>query len=169
MSLLERRRDDIEYHLSKYPEGHRQSAVMPLLFIAQEEYGHITEEAVEEVGQIVGLSPTEVKGLVGFYTMYYDEPKGKYLIYVCTDLPCALRGAEVVSEHVCEHLGIEPGETTDDGLFTVENVMCIGACHRAPVLQVNFHFHEHMDEEKAEELIESLRREHQATQPYRSE
>lgn len=167
MTLLERRRADIEHHLSKYPD--RQSAVMPLLYIAQEEYGHVTEEAIAEIGELVGMSPTDVKGIVGFYTMYYDEEKGEYLLQICTDLPCALRGAEQFSEHVCHRLGIEPGQTTEDGLFTVENVMCIGACDRAPVMQVNFHFHENLDEEKADKLIESLRREHEATQPYRSE
>lgn len=167
MSLLDTRREDIEYHLSKYPD--RTSAIMPILYIAQEEYGYITEEAMEEVADLVGVSPTHVKGLMGFYTMYYDEPKGKSLIYICTDLPCALRGAEQFSEHVCKHLGIEAGETTEDGLFTVEEVMCIGACDRAPVMQVDFHFHENMTEESAEQLIESLRREHEARQPYQKE
>ncbi|HOA23431.1 MAG TPA: NADH-quinone oxidoreductase subunit NuoE [Aggregatilineales bacterium] len=167
MSLLERRRADIEHHLSKYPD--RTSAIMPILYIAQEEYGYITEEAMEEVAELVGVSPTHVKGVVGFYTMYYDKPKGKYLLYICTDLPCALRGAEQFSEHVCKYLNVEPGGTTEDGLFTVEEVMCIGACDRAPVMQVDFHFHENMTEEKAEKLIEDLRREHEALQPYRKE
>ncbi len=167
MSLLERRKDDIAYHLSKYPD--KLSAIMPLLYIAQEEYGYITEEAMDEIAGLLGVDPTHVKGLVSFYTMYYDKPKGRYLLYICTDLPCALRGAEQFSEHVCEHLGIQPGETTEDGLFTVENVMCVGACHRAPVMQVNFRFHENMDEEQAEKLIEALRREHEATQPYRKQ
>lgn len=167
MSLIETRREDIEYHLGKYPD--KLSAIMPLLYIAQEEYGYINEEAIQEIAALMDVDPTHVEGIVGFYTMYYDEPKGKYLLYVCTDLPCALRGAEEFSEHVCQHLGVAPGETTEDGLFTVENVMCIGACDRAPVMQVNFKFHENLDEESAEKLIESLRREHEATQPYQSE
>ena len=168
MALLDTRKADVEHHLAKYPD--KRSAIMPLLFIAQEEYGHITDEAMQEIADLLDLDLTHVRGLVGFYTMYYDQPIGRHLLSICTDLPCALRGAEEFSAQVCEHLGLEEGGgTTDDGLFTVENVMCIGACHRAPVLQVNFHFHEHMDEEAAEELIESLRREHQATQPYRSE
>lgn len=167
MSLLEKRAEDIQRHLAKYPD--KRSAVMPLLYIAQEEYGYITEEAIAEIAQIVGLDETHIHGLVGFYTMYYDQPKGKYLLYICTDLPCALRGAEQFSEHVCRRLGIRPGETTPDGLFTVEHVMCIGACDRAPVMQVNFKFHEHMDEKKADELLEALRREHEATRPYREE
>lgn len=167
MTLLERRREDIEKHLAKYPHSH--SAVMPLLYIAQEEYGHITEDAIQEISELVGMSPTDVKGIIGYYTLYYDKEKGRYLLQICTDLPCALRGAEQFNEHVCQRLGIKPGETTEDGLFTVENVMCIGACDRAPVMQVNFHFHENLDNEKVDKLIESLRREHEATQPYRTE
>jgi NADH-quinone oxidoreductase subunit E len=167
MSLLERRKDDIERHLAKYPQ--KQSAVMPLLYIAQEEYGHITEEAMEEIAEIIGSDVTHVRGIAGFYTMYYSQEKGKYLIQICTDLPCALRGAEAFSEKVCEALGIRPGETTDDGLFTVENVMCIGACDRAPVMQVNFRFYENMDIDSFNDLIEALRREHDAMQPYSHE
>lgn len=167
MSLLDTRREDIEHHLAKYPS--KMSAIMPILFIAQEEYGYIDDAAMEEVAELVGVSPTHVKGVVGFYTMYYDEPKGKFLLQICTDLPCALRGAEEFSDHVCKHLGIEAGETTEDGLFTVENVMCIGACDRAPVMQVDFHFHENMTEEEVEKLIEDLRREHEVNQPYRTE
>ncbi len=167
MGLIERRKQDIEHHLAKYPD--RRSAVMPLLYIAQEEYGYITDEAMQEVAALVGVDVTHVKGLIGFYTMYYDEPKGRYLLYICTDLPCALRGADEFSEHVCQHLGVKPGETTGDGLFTVENVMCLGACDRAPVMQVDFRFHDNMDAEQVESLIESLRREHEATQPYRQE
>jgi NADH-quinone oxidoreductase subunit E len=164
MSLFDTRREDIEHHLAKYPD--RRSAVMPLLYIAQEEYGHITDDAISEIARIVGVDETHVRGVVGFYTMYYDEPKGKYLLYVCTDLPCALRGAEEFSQHVCQRLGVKPGETTPDGLFTVENVMCVGACDRAPVMQVNFRFHENLDAKAADKLLESLRREHEATQPY---
>ncbi len=167
MALIDTRREDIEHHLAKYPD--KRSAIMPLLYIAQEEYGYITDEAMQEIADLVGVEVTHVKGIVGFYTLYYDQPKGKYLIQVCTDLPCALRGAEKFSKHVCQHLGIQPGQTTEDGLFTVENVMCIGACDRAPVMQVNLKFHENMTEKKAEQLIEALRREHQATQPYRKE
>jgi NADH-quinone oxidoreductase subunit E len=167
MSLLDTRKADIEHHLSKYPD--KRSALMPLLYIAQEEYGYITQEAMAEIASLLDVDITHVKGVVGFYTMYYDKPKGKYLIQVCTDLPCALRGAEAFSQHVCEVLSIEPGQTTEDGLFTVENVMCIGACDRAPVMQVNFHFYENLTRESVEKIIETLRREHEATQPYRQE
>jgi NADH-quinone oxidoreductase subunit E len=164
MALLDKHRNAIEHHLSKYPD--RRSAVMPLLYIAQEEYGYITPEAMEEVAEIVGVDVTHIKGVIGFYTMYYDQPKGKYLLQICTDLPCALRGAEEFSEHVCQSLGVHPGETTEDGLFTVENVMCLAACDKAPMMQVNFHYYENLDLDKANKIIEELRREARATAPY---
>jgi NADH-quinone oxidoreductase subunit E len=167
MSLIERRREDIEHHLAKYPD--RRSAILPLLYIAQEEYGHVTDEAMREIAEIVDVDLTHVQGVVGFYTMFYDQKKGKYLIYICTDLPCALRGAEEFARHVCDYLGIQPGETTEDGLFGVEEVMCIGACDRAPVMQVNFRFYENMTKESVEQVLETLRREHEATQPYTQE
>lgn len=156
MTLIDTRREDIERHLAKYPT--KRSAVMPLLYIAQEEYGHITEEAIEEIAELVGMSTTEVRSVVGFYTMYHERPKGRYLIQICDDLPCALRGSGEILEHLCEKLGIQPGETTEDGLFTLETVMCIAACDRAPVIQVNFHYHEHMTIEKVDQLIDELRR-----------
>ncbi len=162
--LLEKRKADVEKHLGKYPS--KLSAVMPLLYIAQEEYGYVTEDAIQEVAEIVDVDPTHVRGIIGFYMMYYDRPIGKNHIYVCTDLPCALRGAEELSGHICDHLGVKPHEVTEDGLFSVENVMCIGACHRAPVMQVNFRFHEDMTGESAVALIEKIRREYEASKPY---
>jgi NADH-quinone oxidoreductase subunit E len=164
MSLIDTHKQEIQQHLDKYPD--KRSAVMPLLYIAQEEYGHITPEAIKEIGEILDLDATQIKGLIGYYTMYYDQPKGKFLLQICTDLPCALRGAEGFSEHVCQRLDVQPGETTSDGLFTVENVMCLAACDRAPMMQVNFHYYEKLDEQKADSLLEDLRRENQATRPY---
>jgi NADH-quinone oxidoreductase subunit E len=166
MALLDTRKEEIDYHLGKYPD--KRSAVMPLLYIAQEEYGYITPEAMEEIAEIIGSDVTHIRGVVGFYTMYYDQPKGRYLLQICTDLPCALRGAGEFSQHVCDHLGVKPGQTTDDGLFTVENVMCLAACDRAPMMQVNFHYYENLDFVKVNKLIEDLRRESEASKPYNS-
>ncbi len=167
MALLDTHKEDIERHLAKYPD--KRSAVMPLLALAQEEYGYVTEEAIEEISHILDLDVTHIKGLLGFYTMYYDEPKGRYLLQVCTDLPCALRGGEELSQHLCQKLGIEPGETTADGLFTVENVMCLAGCSHAPVMQVNTHYHESLDEEKLNKLLEDLRREAEVSGPAHNE
>jgi len=156
MALIDTRKEDIERHLAKYPN--KRSAVMPLLYMAQEEYGHITPEAIEEIAGLLEMSATDVKSLVGFYTMYHDWPKGRYLIQICDDLPCALRGSGEILAYLIEKLGIQPGETTEDGLFTLETVMCIAACDRAPVIQVNFHYHEYMTKEKVDTLIDELRR-----------
>jgi NADH-quinone oxidoreductase subunit E len=164
MALIDIRKKDIDHHLAKYPD--KRSAIMPILYIAQEEYGYLSDDAMQEVAALVGVDVTHVRGVVGFYTMYYDRPKGKHLVYICTDLPCALKGAEKFSAHVCDHLGVKPGGTTRDGLFTVENVMCLGACHRAPMMQVDFRFHEDLTNEKAERVLDGLRREHIASQPY---
>jgi NADH-quinone oxidoreductase subunit E len=156
MALIDTRKEDIERHLAKYPN--KRSAVMPLLYMAQEEYGHITPDAIEEIAGLLEMSATDVKSLVGFYTMYHDRPKGRYLIQICDDLPCALRGSGEILAYLIEKLGIQPGETTEDGLFTLETVMCIAACDRAPVIQVNFHYHEFMTKEKVDALIDELRR-----------
>ncbi len=156
MTLIDARKEEIERHLAKYPS--KRSAVMPLLYIAQEEYGHITPGAVEEIAGLLDMSVTDVKSIVGFYTMYHDRPKGRYLIQICDDLPCALRDSGEILAYLIQKLGIQPGETTEDGLFTLETVMCIAACDRAPVIQVNFHYHEHMTKEKVDALIDELRR-----------
>lgn len=129
--------DRIALHLSKYPD--KRSAVMPLLYIAQEEYGWVNDDAVNEVAQIIEIDPTQVRSIAGFYTMYSEKPKGKYWLQVCTDLACALRGADEFHHELLHELHIEEGGTTEDGMFTAEHVMCLGACDRAPMLQCNFH------------------------------
>jgi len=160
--LAEKYADEIAKVLEKYPPEHKRSAVMPLLFLAQREYGHISQEALEEIGALLELDPTEVGSLVGFYTLYYDKPEGKFRIQICTDLPCALRGSEQFAQQLCEALEIEPGETTPDGMITVETVMCLAACDKAPMFQLQepegIHYHEKMTVEATLELIEELRR-----------
>ena len=130
--------DRIAHHLAKYPD--KRSAVMPLLYVAQDEYGWVNEAAIEEVAQLVDMDPTQVKSVAGFYTMYSEKPKGKYWLQVCADLACALRGADEFHHDLLHELNIQEGGTTEDNLFTVEHVMCLGACDRAPMLQCNFHF-----------------------------
>ena len=109
---------------------------MPLIYLAQREKMYVNREDMAEIGEILGISATEVASIVGFYSLYYDQPKGKYHIQVCTDLPCALRGAEHFLDELCSRLDIQPGETTADGLITVEAVMCLAACDKAPMFQV---------------------------------
>lgn len=155
--LAEKYAERIDKIFAKYPT--KRSAVMPLLFIAQEEYGWITPESLVEVAELCNLDPTQVRSITGFYTMYSEKPKGKYWLQVCTDLACALRGADEFHHQLLDTLGIEDGETTEDGLFTVEHVMCLAACDKAPMLQCNFHFHENLDLDKVNALIAQWRAE----------
>jgi NADH-quinone oxidoreductase subunit E len=158
--LAEKYAERIQKHLSKYPD--KRSAVMPLLYIAQEEYGYITPEGIEQVAEICEIEPTQVKSIAGFYTMYRESPKGKYWLQVCTDLACALKGADKFHHDLLAHLKIEEGGTTEDGLFTVEHVMCLAACDKAPMLQCNFHYVENLDMEKMQELLEKWRKDAEA-------
>lgn len=150
--LAAKYQSEIETILAKYPPDQKPSAVMPLLYLAQREYGYITVAAMEEVGAICGLAPTQVAGIVGFYSLYYDKPEGKRRVQICTDLPCALRGAEQFAEDLCARLGVRLGETTADGEFTVEAVMCLAGCDRAPMFQVQdadgLHYHESKSADK---------------------
>lgn len=155
--LKEKYAERIERTFSKYPT--KRSAVMSLLYIAQEEYGWITPESLLEIAELCEMDPTQVRSIAGFYTMYSEQPKGKYWLQVCTDIACALRGADEFHHELLDYLGIKEGETTDDGLFTVEHVMCLAACDRAPMLQCNFHYHEHLNMDKMKELIEKWRAE----------
>jgi NADH-quinone oxidoreductase subunit E len=153
--LAEKYQERIQKIFAKYPD--KRSAVMPILYLAQEAYGWVTPESIGEVADLCELDPTQVKSVAGFYTMYRESPKGKYWLQVCTDFPCALRGADEFHHDLLKHLGIEEGETTPDGMFTVEHVMCLAGCDRAPMLQCNFHFYENLDLDKAKALIAQWR------------
>jgi NADH-quinone oxidoreductase subunit E len=159
--LLEKYPDEIQAILAKYPPDQKRSAVMPLLYLAQRERGYITKGMLSEIGEIVGVSATDVASLVGFYTLYHEHPGGKYRVQVCNDLPCALRGAEEFLAKLCENLGIQVGETTPDGRVTVEAVMCLAGCHRAPMFQVQsgegLMYHENQTVESALEVIAGMR------------
>lgn len=160
--LQQKHAHEIEAILAKYPAQEKRSAVMPLLYLAQREDGYVTKQAMTEIAEILGLSTTDVASIVGFYTLFYDEQGGKYRIQVCTDLPCALRGAEEFLEKLCENLGIRVGETTPDGLVTVERVMCLAACDKAPMFQVQtgegLAYHENQSVESAMKLVNGWRR-----------
>ena len=161
-AFQERYGQEIERVLAKYPAEQRRSAVMPLLYIAQREIGYVTREQLDQVGEIIGISSTDVASIVGFYTLYHDAPGGKYRLQVCNDLPCALRGADQFLDELCERLKVEPGGTTADGLVTVEAVMCLAACHRAPMFQVQsrteIRYHEDQTVDKAMQLVDSWRK-----------
>jgi NADH-quinone oxidoreductase subunit E len=155
--LTEKYKKNIDAAFAKYPD--KRSAVMPILYIAQEEYGWVSPEGIQDVAEICEMDPTQVKSIAGFYTMYSEKPKGKFWLQVCTDLPCALRGADQFYAELKEYLGVEEGGTTDDGVFTVEHVMCLAACDKAPMLQCNFHYQENLDMDKMKTLIDKWRAE----------
>jgi len=159
--LADKHQAEIERILSKYPADQKRAAVLPLLYLAQHTYGFITGDAIDEIADILEIDPTQVGGLTGFYTLLHDEPEGKFRIQICTDLPCALRGAESFAKELCENLSIKLGETTDDGLITVEEVMCLAGCDKAPMFQLQddegIHYHEHQDVTSAMQLIDELR------------
>ncbi len=159
--LAEKHRSAIDTILKKFPPDRKRSAVLPLLYLAQHEYGAITDEAVAEIAELAGVDPTQVASLVGFYTLFHEGPGGAYRIQICTDLPCALRGAAQFADELCARLGIRMGETTSDGLITVEEVKCLAACDRAPMFQLQdnegIHYHENQTVESAMALIAMLR------------
>ena len=161
--LAEKFATEIQAILAKYPPEERRAAVMPLLYLVQRDQLYVDRRSMAEIAEILGISTTEVASVVGFYSLYYDQPGGKYRIQVCTDLPCALRGAEQFMEQLCQRLGIKPGETTSDGLFTVEPVMCLASCDKAPMFQVQsgggLAYYEDQTVENALALIEQLRTE----------
>lgn len=163
MTLQEQYPGEIEKILAKYPPEHKQSAVMPLLHLAQRGKGFVDRHDMREIADLCGVTETDVAEIVGFYTLYHDKPEGKLRIQVCTDIACALRGADEFLAQLCERLGIQPGETTPDGLVTVEAVMCLAACDKAPMFQVQgpdgISYHENMTVEKTLEFIETARKE----------
>jgi len=141
--------------IAAYPE--RRSAVMPLLYLASLEHGHVTSDAQREVAELTGLTAAQVQSVASFYTMYKRGPVGRYLISVCTSISCYLLGSDEVLEAVEDATGTPDGEASDDGLFSVEHVECLGACGGAPAVQVNYELIEGVEPEKAVGLCNWLR------------
>jgi NADH-quinone oxidoreductase subunit E len=161
MSLVKKYSKEVKQILAKYPAENKRSAVMPLLYLAQREDGYLNKAAMQDVAQMLDMTETEVAAIVGFYTLYHDEKAGKYRMQVCTDLPCALRGAEKFMDDLCANLGVKVGETTEDGFVTVEGVMCLAACDKAPMFQTQgpdgIKYHENMTVDRTMELIRTLK------------
>jgi len=141
--------------LARYPE--RRSAVMPLLYVASLEYGSVTDEAMRAVAELTELTPAQVQSVASFYTMYKRDGVGRYLISVCTSISCYLRGADDVLDAVVAESETADGETSGDGMFTVEHVECIGACGGSPAVQVNYELVEGVRPDKGSALVRWLR------------
>lgn len=165
--IAEKYAAEIETILAKYPSDQKRSAVMPLLYLAQRDGGYVTKDEMIEIGRILDITPTDVASIIGFYTLYYDQPEGNVRIQVCNDLPCALRGADEFLDKLCENLGIKVGETTPDGAVTVEAVMCLAACDKAPMFQAQspegLAYYEDQTVSSALEVIEALRKQEKPT------
>jgi NADH-quinone oxidoreductase subunit E len=141
--------------MGRYPE--QRSALLPMLYLVQAEHGYVSREGMGEVASLLGLSRAEVAAVATFYTMFKRRPCGEWLVSVCTNVSCALAGGQKIYDRVREALGEESTSITPDGLFTVEEVECLGACDGAPVIQVNYENYERINEEQTLQLIESLR------------
>jgi NADH-quinone oxidoreductase subunit E len=157
MALREKHGEEIDSILARYDQ--RRSAVIPLLYVAQDEYGHLTDDAIREVAGILDLPPTDVFEVVGFYTLFYNKPVGKWVLQVCDDVPCCFTGAEELVAQLEQKLGIRVDQTTPDGMFTLQRVKCLADCDRAPLLQANLEYCRNIDTpEKVDALLSELRR-----------
>ncbi len=149
-------RERVAEILSRYPEEYRKSAVVPLLHLAQEEWGYISPEAMACVARLIDCSPVKVAEIATFYPMFNKEPVGEHVLAVCHTLPCALTGCAGIYDHLTEKLGVGLGETTADGRFTLRKSECLAACDRGPVLLVNRRLYTHLTTDKVDDILEGL-------------
>lgn len=159
MALRDKYGAQIDEILGRYAQ--KRSAVIQLLYMAQDEYGRLTDDAVREVAAIVDVPPTDVFEVVGFYTLLYDEPMGKWVLQVCDDVPCCFCGAEELVGALEQKLNVTAGfgaeGTTSDGVFTVQRVKCLAACDKAPLLQANLEYFYNVDIDQLDTLLTGLR------------
>jgi len=148
----------IEKHMGKYPKGREQSALLPMLDIAQRQNGGwLSYACLEAVAKLLNLSPLKVHEVASFYSMFHLDPVGKYHVQVCGTTPCMLRGAEALCERAKKHLGIELKEVTSDGLFSIEEVECLGGCVNAPIVQINDDYFEDLTEDALVDILDKCR------------
>jgi NADH-quinone oxidoreductase subunit E len=141
--------------LTHYPT--KRSALVPTLLYAQDEVGHLSDEVIAELASRVGLTELEVRNVISYYSMLTTKPRGKYNVQVCTNIACLLRGGEELLDHCKGRLGIGHKGTTPDGMFSLEEVECIGACSWAPAVQVNYTFHENLTSEKMDKVLDEYK------------
>ena len=143
--------------VARYPADQRKSAILYALYLVQQQQGYISGAGMRHVAEQIRCTPAEVEDVVSYYTMFYTKPVGKYVLNVCRTLSCALLGAERVTEELGAKLGITPGHTTPDGMFTLVEVECLGACDRAPVVMVNDDWHERLAPERAGQFVDDIK------------
>jgi NADH-quinone oxidoreductase subunit E len=150
--------DRVHELIRRYPEGQQKSALLPVLHIAQEELGgYLSVDIMDYVASLLGLQPIEVYEVATFYSMFYLDKMGKYVIEVCRTGPCAISGGEQILAHLQDVLEIKPGETTPDGIFSLKEVECLGSCGTGPVMQVNTEYYERLTPGKVDKILEDMR------------
>ncbi len=155
--------------ISRYPEGKQKSALLPILHIAQEELGgYLSVDVMDYVSRLLEIEPIEVYEVATFYSQYYLEPTGKFVIETCRTGPCAICGGEAIQSYLEKKLAIKTGESTPDGLFTLKTVECLGACGSAPVMQINTEFYEFLTPEKIDHIIDTLTQKSKEDKPEKS-
>lgn len=159
---------ELEQRLSKlmvsYPQGRIRSALIPMLLFCQDEVGHLSEEVILECAKRLGLSRLQVDEVIGYYSMLHKKVWGKYHVQVCTNVSCMLTGGEELYQHAEKSLGIGHREVTGDGLFSLEEVECIGACSWAPAIQINYDFHHNVTPDMLTKLLDGIRKSRQEVQ-----
>ena len=151
------RRARFDEIVRRYPADRKRSAVLPALYVVQDQLGYVTASAMRYVAGLLEMTPADVEDVVSFYTMFYTKPMGRFVLQVCRTLSCALNGAGRVTEELSGKLGIRPGETDPSRTFTLVEVECLGACDRAPIVMVNDAWHECLTPEDAARLVDDLR------------
>ncbi len=150
---------EVQQIIERYPKGRQKSAVIPVLHLAQEEFGGwLSAETMDYVASLLSIEPIEVYEVATFYSMYNLKPVGKYMFEVCQTGPCMLNGGDNIVKYIYDKLGIKPGETTADGLFTLKTVECLGACGYAPMMQLGKHYREHLTKEKIDAIVDECRK-----------
>lgn len=159
MQFSDQKLQEVQTIIARYPEGKQKSALIPVLHLAQEEFGGwLSSESMDYVATLLKLEPIEVYEVATFYSMFNLKPVGKYMFEVCQTGPCMLRGSDDIVKYIFEKLGIRPGETTADGLFTLKTVECLGACGYAPMMQLGKHYREHLTKERIDQIVEECRK-----------
>jgi len=144
--------------LTSYPPGRQRAAMIPMLLYGQDEVGHVSDELIDEVARRVGVTALQVNEVLTYYSMLHRKPLGKYHVQICTNISCLLWDGDKLWEQACEKLGIGHKEVTADGLISLEEVECIGACSWAPAIQVNYDFHHFVTPEQLDRLLDGLRK-----------
>ncbi len=158
MKFSEEKLKEVQRIIEFYPQGKQKSAVIPVLHLAQEEFGGwLSTETMDYVASLLNLKPIEVYEVATFYSMYNLKPVGKYMFEICQTGPCMLNGSDDIVKYIYEKLGIRPGETTADGMFTLKTVECLGACGYAPMMQMGKNYREHLTKEKVDAIIGECR------------